>query len=981
MALAHSLSFGALLKRERLARGLTQETLAEHAGLSSRAISDLERGINRAPRKETLRLLADALQLAPDERAQLEAAFHRSTTAPAVPAATPERRLFSDATRVPLAGRAREVALLSQHLAGKEPPLLLLAGEPGIGKSRLLAEAAQRASAQGWTVLKGQCHRRSSQEPYAPLLEAVEYHLHQQPPGQQRLNLQGCSWLVRLLPELADTALVPTPSWMATPEQERRLMYAAVARYLANIAGPAGTLLVLDDFQWAGTDALDLLASLLRSMKDQPVRFLGAYRSTEVISGHPLSILLTDLALAGLVAQEQVGPLSPQEARSLLRTLLEHEGLPTPLQEQVLSRAGGVPFFLMSCAQALQADIREGQAVLTIPSNVVESIRQRVSVLPESAQDVLKTAAVIGRRASGALLAALGGPDEHILLAALDAACQGALLVEVEADVYQFAHDLIHDVVLADLGGRRRKVFHQRIAEALEYQSGAAPVEQLAYHFTRAGNEVKAAFYLELAGKRAEQLHAPAEAEGYYRALVPLLERLERPATIAEICERWGKVLHTLARYDEALEVCERVVHLAEALGDQEQMWRALSEIGKSHVRRGTAQEGLRRLEGLYERIETNTPSPALVTMETTRAALYYGCQRFIEERAVAERAVALARIVGEEALLVKALHALCLASSWSLVPVAEFAPLLEELIARAEQIGDLWCLSHALRWAGMMHLEQGHLERQQREFDRAVEAAERLGDPAQIANLRARRAYSTFQTGHWTQARLDYEEAMKYLSQVRQYRGTGVVLARRGELAMAEGRWEEATHDLTEGIRLAEQTGDLEGWIAGHSCLGECELLEGQPGAAYERLSRVHQRLGQLASQLLLAWAALELGQLEEAEVLLTQSLEKATAAGSRITRGETLSVSARLSTLQRRWSEAAALLEQALASVAGLPYLEAKAHYGYGLLYRQQGATQFARKHFEAALAICTRLGERLYARQIEVELTVIKQTELHS
>src|SRR5215472_10010416 len=101
MALAHSPSFGALLKRERLARGLTQEALAEHAGLSTRAISDLERGVNRAPRKETLRLLADALQLAPDERARLEAAYRWTTAAPAT-APLHEGWVSSDAAHLDL---------------------------------------------------------------------------------------------------------------------------------------------------------------------------------------------------------------------------------------------------------------------------------------------------------------------------------------------------------------------------------------------------------------------------------------------------------------------------------------------------------------------------------------------------------------------------------------------------------------------------------------------------------------------------------------------------------------------------------------------------------------------------------------------------------------------------------------------------------------------------------------------------------------
>src|SRR5262245_25136645 len=109
MELAHPLSFGTLLKRERLARGLTQDTLAERAGLSTRAISNLERGVNQAPRKETLRLLADALQLSPAECAWLEAASHGSRMSPVVPA-VPEHWRSSDTARVPLAGRARELA-------------------------------------------------------------------------------------------------------------------------------------------------------------------------------------------------------------------------------------------------------------------------------------------------------------------------------------------------------------------------------------------------------------------------------------------------------------------------------------------------------------------------------------------------------------------------------------------------------------------------------------------------------------------------------------------------------------------------------------------------------------------------------------------------------------------------------------------------------------------------------------------------------
>src|SRR5262249_42219108 len=148
------------------------------------------------------------------------------------------------ASTPPLVGRARELALVGQLLADG-PPALLVAGEPGIGKSRLLQAGIEPAKREGWTVLSGGCHRRSGQDPYAPIVGALAASLRRQSPAQQRLHLRGCARLVGLLPELAETGMVSQPTWTLPTEQERRLMFDAVARYLANVSGPAGTLLVL----------------------------------------------------------------------------------------------------------------------------------------------------------------------------------------------------------------------------------------------------------------------------------------------------------------------------------------------------------------------------------------------------------------------------------------------------------------------------------------------------------------------------------------------------------------------------------------------------------------------------------------------------------------------------------------------------------------------------------------------------------------
>ncbi|MGE5335048.1 MAG: ATP-binding protein, partial [Nitrososphaerota archaeon] len=657
MGALHPLTFAALLRRFRRTTGLTQAELAERAGLSPEAISALERGVNRTPRRETVDLLADALGLEEQERAQFEQSARRRI-APLAPA--PPSPLVPDRTAAPLVGRADELALIERALGSRFPPMLLFAGEPGIGKTRLLHEASILAPAAGWTVLIGSCPQGSYQDPYAPLPSMIERDIAARDPADLKVALQGCGWLVRLLPELAERDVIQLPTWTLAPEQERRLMFAAVARYLGNIAGAAGTLLILDDLQWAGSDACDLLVALARTPGAHSLRMIGSYRNTEMPSGHPLTAALTSLEHERLLHQQTLTRLTSDESAALLQELLAHgDAVSAPAQAHVVRQCGGIPFYLVTWAQALASGTLPNDEDEALPWDVMQSIRRRIALESDVAREVLQALAVAGNKASLRLLRAVllaSDRREDDVVTALESATHARLIEETSDDAYQFANTIIREVVARDLSAARRMILHRRIAEALEQEPGEAQSEMLAFHYLRGGEPAKSLAYLERAGDRAVAMQAYAAAESSYAALVERLDSLGRLQDAAHAREKWGRILCAIARYDQSLAAFERAYEVYREAGDAEAQARVMAQLGQVYADRGAAREGLQRLSPALTPdapdAARNVAPQTLAALHDIYAQLLHIAGRYQEQLAEAEQAADLARDAGDELLL-----------------------------------------------------------------------------------------------------------------------------------------------------------------------------------------------------------------------------------------------------------------------------------------------------------------------------------------
>jgi transcriptional regulator with XRE-family HTH domain/tetratricopeptide (TPR) repeat protein len=964
MATAQATMLGALLKRLRRAAGLTQAELAGRAGYSVVYVGMIERG-ERLPQSSVLDALAAALALAPGQHTALLASARAAEQPLALATGAPPGV-------APLFGREREVAVLERHLTGQAPPLLLVRGEPGIGKSRLLAEAAARAGAHGLTPLLGGCRRRSGQEPFAPILDALERAIAPLEPESLARSLVGCEWLARLMPELGESGALRTPPTGAPPAQERRLVFRAVRRFLTNLAGLDGTLLLLDDLQWMSPDAGDLLALLARGGDGPPLRIVAAYRSAEVDPAGQLATLAAELTREGLAHTLALGPLDDAAARDLFAALLaEHAAPDAALHARVVRRAGGVPLFLVSCAQAIRTGELAPGAERTVPADIAAIVRQRVAQLPAAGPHLMEIAAVIGRPIPRAILLATpgdGAPARGVLIAALDAATQAGLLEEQGDDAYRFAHDLIHEAISADLSAARRAELHRQVARALEAAPGEPAVERLAHHFARGGEPERAVIYLERAAERARARQAYGAAADHYSELAAALDALGQPARAAAVREELGQTLKLAARYDAALDAFDRAAAAYHALGDLDGDARATAQYARMQINRGVPEAGLARLRALLEPLGAALSTGARANVLMALGALLEACGRYDEALAAAERAIPLADAAGDLRTSGQARRLRGYMFNM-LGRAAEGTPALIEALPLLEAAGDqrdvCFTLNH-LAWLDDIH---GEFDGAARYFDQAVSAAERLGDPAVLASMLCNRADIAFSQGEWERTRAGLAAASALADGLEDSWVSAFPPVQLGLLELARQPLAAAATTLAAAARLARRTNNVEALRWAECGLAERDLLLGRHDRARARLEPLQDRHGQqeldaIRPLALLAWA--HAGDAAAARPLLTRATARAREQGMRPALAHALWVRALLEDVFGQPAAAAAALAEslALARAMPLPYAEGKAFYLDGVQSRRRGDTVRATTQLAAALAIFATLGERMYA-----------------
>ncbi|SSC24451.1 LuxR family transcriptional regulator, partial [Klenkia terrae] len=395
-----------------------------------------------------------------------------------------------------LVGRAGELSRLTASVdRAREgrPSAVLVAGDAGVGKSRLLTEVARHAGACGVRVLTGHCLDLGDVGlPYLPFVDLLR-PLREEPPAAARRP--------------AVAPLLAAPGAAARPEgaDDRLQLFEGVAGLLGELAAEQPLLLVLEDLHWADRSSRDLLRYLLARLVDEPVALLASYRSDDLHRRHPLRPLLAELARLPGVERLDRAPLPDAEMADLVRAVAAGDGgVAEGVVADVVSRAEGNAFY---AEELLAAGVRGG----ALPLGLTEVLLTRVEELGEAAQQVLRVAAVAGRRVPHALLAAVAGLDGPALDAAVGETVSRHLLVVDPDGRYRFRHALLREAVLADLLPGERTRLHAAVAARLR-ADGTGTAAELAHH-ARGSNDLPAAFAAALqAADEAAAVGAPAEA-------------------------------------------------------------------------------------------------------------------------------------------------------------------------------------------------------------------------------------------------------------------------------------------------------------------------------------------------------------------------------------------------------------------------------------------------------------------------------------
>jgi DNA-binding SARP family transcriptional activator len=880
-------------------------------------------------------------------------------------------------------GRQDELTRARAHidavLAG-EGRLIMVVGEPGVGKTRLGQELTRALWDRGFIVAAGRCYELEQSTAYYPFLDALAAVYCAAPPAVQAAISQRWPYLARLLPDHLPIAVDESGQ-----SDEQQLLFRAVSGFVEAVSEVSPVAIMLDDLHWSDAGSLRLLLHVCRHTCKSRVLLLGTYRNVEVGRHHPLEQALLDLNREELVERIALHRLNRDDAAALIGATLE-EADPSPeIVDLVLGPTEGNPFFIQQLVRSMveQGELyresdrwqRRENVATAVPESVRAAIGQRLSRLGSETQDILREASVFGLTFAFDDLHGMVMRSEDAIERALDEAQNHGLVNARGKDEYGFDHALTRQAIYGEISSHRRRRLHLAAALALsERASQPRDTErraaEIALHFLEGAEAAQALRWSLVAGDRAEAVYAHDEAERHFRTALDLAREVGDLRAEAETLTKLGEVLIVVSRHQESLPLEQRSAEIYRSLGDVAGEARAVTRIAWARTALGTFDEAIDLALSMLDRLEGAEPSRVLVDLHAALLLPLTGNRQHTEALEELQRLEELSRAVGYERYIacVPAWRGYYFLEAGR---IDEALEVIERSLPQIEATGDLFSLANAVETLGFTHTLQGDLVRAAAYMERNYAIHTRRGDPTAIANALTGLAWLTFVRGDWGQAR-EYLRAALDLVRDRLDRPlTALPMSAFGYFRVLTGDHDGVVSYLEQSIAVAGRMPGLAFFAQWGLAL--YDLLGSRPEAARARLEDLVEyqdvrRPLQTMALVTLGEAYLLMNDLERAAEVLSHAAGRAAVERNRLAHVEILLFRGMLLGRSQQREEAERTLDEGLtlSREIALPLQEARILQACAGLSVQTHNTALAREQLEEALGIFERLGAQPFMEQ---------------
>ena len=674
-------------------------------------------------------------------------------------------------------GRVRERGRIDAAWAraqGGQLGAVLIAGEPGAGKTRLTSEFATDALESGARLLFGSCEDGLG-VPHQPFVESIRHLLATS--SRPRLGGQAAE-LVRLVPEIADRVDGLGPPLQSDPETERYQLFNAYVEMLADVATDTPVVLVLDDLHWATRPTLQLLRHIVRSKLAAPVLIVATYRDTDIDDDHPLAEALADLHRSDAVERVDIGGLDVETVRSYLDGMAGYDvddNRADALAARLHAETDGNPFFvrevILHLFESGQLYLEGGQwqaadtFLDAVPAGARDVIGQRLTRLGDDARTLLSLASVIGLDFDLPVLTEISDVSELTILDALERAAAARLVDEIGVDRYRFTHALVRSALLDGVSASRRARLHRQVAEAIEITNPSTDevIEDLAEHWVAAGaagNPAKAIEFTRAAARRAANHLAYDQAASLLGGALELARSTDvGDQEMAEILTELGGAQHRAGDPRSRLTLLD-AGRLADRIGAADLLAASVLENARTAAVLDVDDERVELLERALVHLG-DSPSP-----ERARILANLGFElSFTHDRTrvleLSDEALAMARSAGSLADLAFVLS-MRVSAYRSPDTLGERLDVCAEIEAVSAALDDPSMQFLAAFRRAEVLMDAGDLAGFRRVVSTMVGLTERLGQPMMAWNTARRRAELALIEGDLLDAELLALEARK---------------------------------------------------------------------------------------------------------------------------------------------------------------------------------------------------------------------------